>query len=119
MFSLCFDGKSSFPIDFQAILSSSLYHQRTQHNRSYLIRSVKNMASAHHLIDLSRRLEPNMQVYPGDPAFTCTPVASVEKDGCNVHSISLGSHTGTPPLLRENQSVDKPWHLIYIYRHPR
>ena len=66
------------------------------------------------VIDLSHKLESNMQIYPGDPVFTCTLSATVEKDGYNVHSVSLGSHTGSLPLLREirlyryNTAIQEP-----------
>ncbi|KAL0072630.1 hypothetical protein AAF712_000393 [Marasmius tenuissimus] len=47
-------------------------------------------------IDLSHKLDVSkITIYPGDPTFSCTPFCTVEKDGYSVHSISLGSHTGT------------------------
>ncbi|KAJ7634759.1 putative cyclase [Roridomyces roridus] len=56
------------------------------------------------IIDLSHTLEPGMQVYPGDPTFSCSPAASIAKDGYAVCSLSLGSHTGT--------HVDAPAHFF-------
>lgn len=56
------------------------------------------------VIDLSHSLENSMQIYPGDPTFTCKPQLSLDKDGCNVQGISLGSHTGT--------HVDAPYHFF-------
>jgi len=49
-------------------------------------------------------LEPGMQTYPGDPAFTSSCVASIENDGYAVRALALGSHTGT--------HVDAPSHFI-------
>ncbi|KAI0628354.1 putative cyclase [Trametes polyzona] len=55
-------------------------------------------------VDLSQPLDENVQIYPGDPAFSCCPVQTIEKDGINLHQISLGSHTGT--------HVDAPYHFV-------
>ncbi|KAJ6631412.1 hypothetical protein B0H10DRAFT_2159746 [Mycena sp. CBHHK59/15] len=55
-------------------------------------------------VDLSHKLEPGMQVYPGDPLFSCTRVASIEKDSYAVQALSMGSHTGT--------HVDAPAHFF-------
>ncbi|TBU22930.1 putative cyclase [Dichomitus squalens] len=54
-------------------------------------------------VDLSHTLEPNAQIYPGDPAFACCPVQTIAEDGNSVHSILMGSHTGT--------HVDAPNHF--------
>lgn len=51
------------------------------------------MASS--IVDLSHKLEPDMQIYPGDSVFTCTPTLEIEDHGCNVHLMSIGSHTGS------------------------
>ncbi|KAG6887410.1 hypothetical protein C0995_015597 [Termitomyces sp. Mi166 len=56
------------------------------------------------IIDLSHKLDSNVQTYPGDPQFTCRPCATVPQDGYSVHSISLGSHTGT--------HIDAPSHFF-------
>ncbi|KAF8589489.1 putative cyclase [Ramaria rubella] len=65
-----------------------------------------NIPSSDHepLIDLSHSLDNSTQVYPGDPVFSCCPALTLEKDGFNVMSISLGTHTGT--------HVDAPSHSI-------
>ncbi|KAH9915872.1 putative cyclase [Fomitopsis serialis] len=55
-------------------------------------------------VDLSQTLDPNTPVYPGDPIFSCCPTLTIEHDGNNVTSISMGSHTGT--------HVDAPYHFI-------
>jgi len=58
-----------------------------------------------HLIDLSHNLDADTQIYPGDPAFACCPALTLaNNDGCNVLSLSLGTHTGT--------HVDAPVHTI-------
>ena len=56
------------------------------------------------IVDLSHSLESHVQVYPGDPACTITPFASVTKDGCSVHQLTLGSHAGT--------HIDAPSHFF-------
>ncbi|KAL7277570.1 putative cyclase [Trametes coccinea BRFM310] len=55
-------------------------------------------------IDLSHTLDDDVQIYPGDPTFSCCPALTIEKDGLNVHSISMGSHIGT--------HVDAPYHFF-------
>ncbi|KZT72440.1 putative cyclase [Daedalea quercina L-15889] len=55
-------------------------------------------------VDLSHTLNLYTQVYPGDPSFSCCPLLTIERDGNNVASISMGSHTGT--------HVDAPYHFI-------
>lgn len=44
-----------------------------------------------------------MTCYPGDPTFQSKLYSSLA-DGCNVHSMTLGSHTGT--------HVDAPYHFF-------
>ncbi|KAJ7658521.1 putative cyclase [Mycena rosella] len=56
------------------------------------------------IVDLSHSLKPGMQIYPGDPVFSCSRVATIEKDGYAVRALSLGSHTGT--------HVDAPSHFF-------
>lgn len=56
------------------------------------------------LIDLSHNVDSTTQTYPGDPKFSSCLALTLEKDGFNVMSISLGSHTGT--------HVDAPSHSI-------
>ncbi|KAJ7634729.1 hypothetical protein FB45DRAFT_671027, partial [Roridomyces roridus] len=56
------------------------------------------------IIDLPHTLESGMQVYPGDPTSSCSPAASIAKDGYAVCSLSLGSQTGT--------HVDAPAHFF-------
>ncbi|KAI8978217.1 putative cyclase [Trametes punicea] len=55
-------------------------------------------------VDLSHILDETVQVYPGDPPFSCCPVLTIQKDGLNVHTMSMGTHTGT--------HVDTPFHFI-------
>jgi len=54
-------------------------------------------------IDLSHKLEQGVQVYPGDPVFSCRSI-SIEPYGRNLQIISMGSHTGT--------HVDAPFHFF-------
>ncbi|MBX0304488.1 cyclase family protein [Haloarcula salinisoli] len=45
--------------------------------------------------DLSHPVESGMPVYPGDPAVTVDPHATMVADGYRVSALSCGSHTGT------------------------
>ncbi|OBZ69716.1 Kynurenine formamidase [Grifola frondosa] len=57
------------------------------------------------VVDLSHTLDSNVQVYPGDPiSFSCCPTLTIAEHGCNVSSISMGSHIGT--------HVDAPYHFF-------
>ena len=47
------------------------------------------------LIDITTILNQNTKVYPGDPEFKLNRIFTVEKDGFNLCSLSLGTHTGT------------------------
>lgn len=55
-------------------------------------------------VDLSHALDSATQVYPGDPAFSCCPTMTIPKDGMNLQTITMGSHTGT--------HVDAPYHFF-------
>jgi len=56
-------------------------------------------------IDLTHPLsESTIQVYPGDPPYTCRPISTVADHGCSIHALCLGSHTGT--------HIDAPSHFI-------
>lgn len=55
------------------------------------------------IIDLSHPVSPQTQVYPGDPAPTFTPHATIPGDGYNLLRIDLGTQTGT--------HVDAPRHI--------
>ncbi|KAH9833522.1 putative cyclase [Rhodofomes roseus] len=55
-------------------------------------------------VNLSQTLDASTQVYPGDPVFSCCPTLTIDRDGNNVSTISMGSHTGT--------HVDAPYHFI-------
>lgn len=56
------------------------------------------------VFDLSHNLEPGMQVYPGDPTFSCCSAANIKEHGYNVTQLSLGSHSGT--------HIDAPYHFV-------
>lgn len=54
--------------------------------------------------DLSHPVATGMQVYPGDPAVLIEPALLLARDGVDVASLHLGSHTGT--------HLDAPSHCI-------
>ena len=54
-------------------------------------------------VDLTRRLEPGMPVYPGDPGVTAEQSATMETDGYRVTRLSFTTHAGT--------HVDAPAHM--------
>lgn len=56
------------------------------------------------IIDLTHPLTSNIPVYPGDRPFVSTPLLTVPTDGVSVHSLSLGTHTGT--------HIDAPSHFF-------
>ena len=55
------------------------------------------------IVDLSVVVNANTQVYPGDPVPRFDPHSTVERDGFNLLSVSMGSQTGT--------HVDAPYHF--------
>jgi kynurenine formamidase len=46
-------------------------------------------------VDLSVPLDPDLQVYPGDPAVEFRPAATVAGDGYNLLAVRMGSQSGT------------------------
>lgn len=56
------------------------------------------------ILDLSRRIEAGMSVFPGDPGVALDEMATYEKDGCKVTEFCFGSHTGT--------HLDAPCHFL-------
>ncbi|HKV17415.1 MAG TPA: cyclase family protein [Mycobacterium sp.] len=54
--------------------------------------------------ELSHPIVTGMQVYPGDPAVEIEPALVLARDGVDVASLHLGSHTGT--------HLDAPSHTI-------
>ncbi|KAF9448253.1 putative cyclase [Macrolepiota fuliginosa MF-IS2] len=56
------------------------------------------------LYDLTHSLNPQIQVYPGDPKYAATPLTTVAADGYQIHGLSFGSHTGT--------HIDAPSHFV-------
>jgi len=46
-------------------------------------------------IDISRKINNSLFVYPGDPKVNVTQVCTVSRHGYSVHSFSMGSHAGT------------------------
>ena len=55
------------------------------------------------IVDLSVVVNADTQVYPGDPVPRFDPHSTVERDGFNLLSVSMGSQTGT--------HVDAPYHF--------
>ena len=55
-------------------------------------------------IDLSVPLNEDTPVYPGDPVTSIRSHAALEKDGYEVHVVSLGTHVGT--------HIDAPSHML-------
>jgi glutamyl-tRNA reductase len=55
-------------------------------------------------VDLSRRLESALPVYPGDPAVEIEQCSSIETDGYRLKRLVMGSHSGT--------HMDSPAHLL-------
>lgn len=55
-------------------------------------------------VDLSHDVLSGMPVFPGDPQVSIQPAATVPVDGFEVHSLHLGTHSGT--------HVDAPSHVI-------
>ena len=57
------------------------------------------------MIDISRRIEPGMVIYPGDPPLAMeSALARSRGDVANVTRLALGTHTGT--------HVDAPVHFL-------
>lgn len=55
------------------------------------------------VVDLSHPVTPETQVYPGDPVPHLEQHSTIERDGFNLMSISIGSQSGT--------HVDAPYHF--------
>jgi len=56
------------------------------------------------IIDLTMPIGNSTPVLPGDPGPEITRYASIEKEGWNLHRLSLHTHLGT--------HIDAPWHLL-------
>jgi kynurenine formamidase len=56
------------------------------------------------IVDLSRRVDDETQVYPGDPRVRLAPATTIATDGVNVLEVHIGSHSGT--------HVDAPYHFV-------
>ncbi|TFD57631.1 cyclase family protein [Cryobacterium sp. Hh7] len=55
------------------------------------------------VVDLSLLVNADTQVYPGDPVPRFDPHSTIDRDGFNLLSVSMGSQTGT--------HVDAPYHF--------
>jgi arylformamidase len=58
----------------------------------------------HKIIDITTPISPFTLVFPGDPKPAIDRICTLEKEGCAVSRLSLGSHTGT--------HVDAPSHVL-------
>ncbi len=47
------------------------------------------------IIDISPYIEDEMITYPGDAQFQKTPICTIERSGCNMTKLILGTHTGS------------------------
>ncbi|WP_290776219.1 cyclase family protein [Anaerofustis sp.] len=56
------------------------------------------------LIDLTREIADNMQIYPKDPNVYIKNYYNHKKDGCKVDEIHISSHSGT--------HLDVPYHIL-------
>ncbi len=56
------------------------------------------------IIDITLSINENIPVYPGDAKFKATPICTIEKSGCNMQQLNLGTHTGT--------HIDAPLHFL-------
>ncbi|EPQ55332.1 cyclase family protein [Gloeophyllum trabeum ATCC 11539] len=63
------------------------------------------------MIDLTHPLDATAPVCAGHPSFACHPLLLLERDGINVCSLTLGSHTGT--------HIDAPYHFVENGKEPR
>ncbi len=55
-------------------------------------------------VDLSVDINEQTPVYPGDPAPVIVRALTIEKDGCNDHMVTFGTHLGT--------HMDAPLHML-------
>lgn len=56
------------------------------------------------IFDLSPPIGSPMPYYPGDAIFRAKPICTIEKSGCNMHLLEMGTHTGS--------HVDAPLHFL-------
>ena len=56
------------------------------------------------IVDLTHTLKSDINIYPDDPKFSAKPAFEFPRgDGCRVHALRLGTHTGT--------HIDAPYHF--------
>lgn len=56
------------------------------------------------IVDLTHTVESDIHTYPDDPIFSAEPAFEFPSgDGCRVHALHLGTHTGT--------HIDAPYHF--------
>ena len=64
------------------------------------------------VIDISVPIREDMVIYPGDVEFSRSPICTIDRSGCNMTKLILGTHTGThidAPLhfLKDGESIDE------------
>lgn len=64
------------------------------------------------IYEVTQPLYPGMTIYPGDPEVNFKRVLGIDSDGVELHSVSLGTHTGTHidaprHFFKEGKTVDR------------
>ncbi len=64
------------------------------------------------IYDATKPVYPGMPVYPGDPEVFFSQIMKIESHGVDVHSIALGTHTGThidapAHFFKDGETVDR------------
>lgn len=64
------------------------------------------------IYEVTQPLYPGMTVYPGDPEVNFNRVLGIDSDGVELHSVTLGTHTGTHidaprHVFKEGKTVDR------------
>lgn len=64
------------------------------------------------IIDLSKKIKNNMEVYPGDPAVKVSNSHIIEIDGFRLKTLTMGTHTGThvdafSHMIHNGKSLDE------------
>ncbi len=67
------------------------------------------MLGDYRVVNLAHVNDPDRtSLYPGDPAFTATTVATVERDGYHLQLLQQGEHTGTHWGAPSHFNADQP-----------
>ncbi|HIH74882.1 MAG TPA: cyclase family protein [Methanosarcina sp.] len=73
--------------------------------------SPKEMPFKGRILDITVPISPITPIFPGDPEPSIESVCTLEKDGCAVSRLTLGSHTGThvdasSHILKDGPTID-------------